>query len=65
MPYGEVGSYPLQCVKAYEADRSSNGLVQLQLGRWLIRLWLLPDVRILPEKKAIGTEGYEEGCGSD
>ena len=65
MPYGEVGSYLVCRIKTYEADRSSNDLVQLQLGCWLIRLWLLPDVRILPKKKGVGTEGYEEGCGSD
>lgn len=65
MPYGEVGSYPLRRVEAHKADRSSDGLVQLQLGCWLIYLRLLPDVRILPKEKDVGTARHEEGCRSD
>ena len=58
-------SFIIQGVLTTEADSLSYRLVFLQLGCWLICIWLFPDVRVLPEKKGVGEAGHETGCGSD
>lgn len=48
-----------------DADRYSLCVENLQLGGWLLRNRVLPDVRILPEEKTVRDAGNEEGCGGD
>ena len=49
----------------YNADRYSLCVENLQLGGWVVRIWIVLDVRILPEKEAIRDAGNEEGCRGD
>lgn len=64
MLFWVVRSIPSKLAR-YDADRYSLCMENLQLGGWVVRNRILPDVRILPEEETVRDAGNEEGCGGD
>lgn len=59
------GTFTSSDLARYDADPHSFCVENLQRGGWILRIWVLLDVRILPEEETIGDAGNEEGCGGD